>query len=85
MGNYTKGNHTIYYHRYHLVWITKYCYKVLSGQIQIRMRDILGRISEELTVKIINGVISKDHIHIFCSISPYIGSAAKVSIDIKNR
>ena len=72
MENYTKGSHTIYHHRYHLVWITKYRYKILSGQIQIRTREILARISEELMVTIVNGVISKDHIHIFCSIPPYI-------------
>ena len=72
MENYSKGSHTIYCHRYHLVWIIKYRYKVLSGKIQIRTREILARISEEQGVKIINGVISKDHIHIFCSIPPHI-------------
>ena len=51
MENYTRGSHTIYHHRYHLVWIIKYRYRILSGQIQIRVREILGRISEELTEK----------------------------------
>ena len=72
MENYSKGSNTIYYHRYHLVWIIKYRYKVLSGKIQIRKREILARISEELGIKIINGVISKDHVHIFCNIPPHI-------------
>ena len=72
MENYTKGSHTVYHHRYHIVWITKYRYKVLSGKIQIRIREILPQISEELGVKIINGVISGDHVHIFCSIPPQV-------------
>ncbi len=72
MENYTRGSHTVYHHRYHLVWITKYRYRVLSGQIQIRARELLARISEEIGVKIINGVLSKDHIHIFCSIPPHV-------------
>ena len=72
MENYSRGSHTIYHHRYHLVWITKYRYKVLSGKIQIRTREILARISEDLGVKIINGVISKDHIYIFCNIPPHM-------------
>ncbi len=25
--NYDKGKHTAYFHRYHLVWVTKYRYK----------------------------------------------------------
>ena len=70
MENYTRGSHTVYHHRYHLVWITKYRYRVLSGQLQIRARELLARISEEMGVKIINGILSKDHIHIFCSIPP---------------
>jgi putative transposase len=72
MENFSKGSHTIYHHRYHIVWITKYRYRILSGPIQIRTREILARISEELSVKIVNGIISKDHIHIFCSIPPHL-------------
>ena len=72
MENYTKGSHTVYHHRYHLVWITKYRYKVLSGKIQIRTRELLAQISEELGIKIFSGAISNDHIHIFCSIPPHI-------------
>ena len=72
MEKYTKGSHTIYHHRYHLVWIVKYRYRVLSGKIQIRAREILAHISEELGIKILNGVISGDHIHVFCSIPPHI-------------
>ncbi len=72
MENYTRGSHTVYHYRYHLAWITKYRHRVLSGQVQIRTRELLARISEEMGVKIINGVLSKDHIHVFCSIPPHI-------------
>ena len=72
MEKYTKESHTIYHHRYHLVWIVKYRYRVLSGKIQIRARDILAHISEELGIKILNVVISGDHIHLFCIIPPDI-------------
>ena len=27
---YDTGAHTVFYHRYHIVWITKYRYKVLT-------------------------------------------------------
>jgi len=29
--SYSTGSHTVFYHRYHIVWITKYRYKVLQG------------------------------------------------------
>ena len=72
MRDYTKGNHTIYHHRYHLVWITKYRYRVLRGEIQERAREIIARVADEMNVKIFNGVVSSDHVHIYCSIAPHI-------------
>ncbi len=72
MKNYTRGSHSIYHHRYHLVWITKYRYKVLSGKIQERVRDIIAQVSDELGVKIFNGIVLSDHVHIYCSIPPHI-------------
>ena len=70
--SYSKSSHSVYRHRYHLVWITKYRYKVLSGKIQEDVRTIVSQVSEGLGVKIFNGVVSRDHVHIYCSIPPHI-------------
>ena len=72
MKNYARGSHTTYHHRYHLVWITKYRYRVLRGEIGLRVRDIISQVAEELGVKIINGVVSAEHLHLFVSIPPYL-------------
>ena len=72
MERYTKGSHTLYHHRYHLVWITKYRYRVLRGELQRRVRTIIAQVAEELGVKILNGVVSSDHIHLFVSIPPHL-------------
>ena len=71
MRNYTKASHTVYHHRYHLVWITKYRYKVLQGDVQSRAREIISQVADELNIKIVNGVVSSDHVHIYCSIPPH--------------
>ena len=72
MERYTKGSHTLYHHRYHLVWITKYRYRVLRGELQKRVRTIIAQVAEESGVKILNGVVSSDHIHLFVSIPPQL-------------
>ena len=72
MTQYNNKSHTVYYHRYHIVWITKYRYKVLTYDIKKRVREIIAVVSEELNIKIENGVISSDHIHIFANIPPHI-------------
>lgn len=72
MTEYTHGQHTVYHHRYHIVWITKYRYRVLQGTLRLRVREIIAQVADEMNIKIINGVLSADHIHVFVSIPPHI-------------
>ena len=41
---YRHGAHTIYDVKYHLVWVTKYRYAVLAGEIAVRARDTIRQI-----------------------------------------
>ena len=67
MTHYSKKSHTVYYHRYHIVWITKYRYKVLTYDIKQRVRDIIGQVAEELGIKIErNRNIDSGNIKIMC-------------------
>ena len=68
--HYDKGKHCVFYHRYHLVWSTKYRYKVLLGDVRLRMRDIIRQVCAENDVDIIRGVLSSDHVHMFVSVPP---------------
>ena len=67
---YDKGKHCVFYHRYHVVWSTKYRFKVLRGDVQSRVREIIRRVCSENGVTIISGVVSSDHVHMFVSIPP---------------
>ena len=67
---YDTGKHCIFYHRYHLVWSTKYRYKVLTGDLRLRVRDICRQVCRENGVDILRGVLSSDHVHMFVSVPP---------------
>ena len=67
---YSTGKHCVFYHRYHLVQSTKYRYKVLRGDIKLRVRDICRQVCAENGVDIIRGVLSNDHVHMFVSVPP---------------
>ncbi len=67
---YQKGKHSVFFHRYHVVWIIKYRFKVLNGAIKLRVREIIRQVCCENGVEIINGVLSSDHVHMFVSIPP---------------
>jgi len=67
---YDKGKHCVFYHRYHLVWSTKYRYKVLRGAVRLRVREIIRQVCAENGVEVLKGVLSHDHVHMFVSIPP---------------
>ena len=67
---YSTGKHCVYYHRYHIVWSTKYRYKVLKGDLRLRIREIIRQVCRENGVDIIRGVLSSDHVHMFVSVPP---------------
>ena len=63
MTQYRKGSHTVSRLTVHIVWVTKYRYHVLQGDVQSRCRSILIQDCETLDIEILNGVVSKDHVH----------------------
>jgi putative transposase len=69
---YDKGCHTVFYHRHHIVWATKYRYAVLRGEIRERVRQIIRQVCAELGVTIVRGVLSRDHVHMFVSVPPQL-------------
>ena len=70
MRHYRLGSHTKSDMKAHIVWVPKYRKKVLTGQVAIRVRDILRQIAMEHEVVIISGKIASDHVHVFISYRP---------------
>ena len=64
------SSHTVSRLTVHLVWVTKYRYHVLEGEIKVRCRDLLRQICDSEDVRILKGVVSKDHIHMHIEYPP---------------
>lgn len=67
---YRYGRHTAYDIEYHFVWVTKYRYKVLTGDVALRVRELVRQSCEAFEIQLLNGVVSKDHVHILVSAPP---------------
>jgi putative transposase len=67
---YRLGAHTKSDLKVHLVWIPKYRKAVLSGEVAIRVRDIIRQIAAEHELEIISGKVARDHVHVFLSYRP---------------
>ena len=72
MTNYRTGSHTVTNLTCHIVWVTKYRYAVLTGDVQKRCRDILVQVCDSENVRILKGVVSKDHVHMHVEYPPSI-------------
>ena len=70
MNNLRSGNHTVSQLQVHIVWVTKYRYHVLKGDIQIRCRDLIMQICDAEDIRIIKGVVSKEHVHMHIEYPP---------------
>lgn len=64
------GNHTVTRLTAHLVWITKYRYHVLKGEIQKRCRVLLIQVCDSEDIRVLKGVVSKDHVHMHIEYPP---------------
>jgi len=81
---YRKGSHTVFDLKYHIVWTTKYRKPILTEKRGKRVRDLIREICQTHNVQILKGHVSKDHIHIFLSISPQL-SVSKMTQYLKGK
>lgn len=81
---YRNSSHTRFDLKYHLIWTTKYRKPVLTGKIGYRVRDLIREICQTLSVQILRGHVSTDHVHIFVSAPPQL-SVSKLAQYLKGK
>ncbi|WP_438785614.1 IS200/IS605 family transposase [Enterococcus sp. DIV0421] len=58
------GRDYVYSRQYHLVWYVRYRHDILSGQVDIDIKQLLKQIANDNNVKIIEIESDKKHIHL---------------------
>ena len=81
---YRTDSHTKYKIEYHFVWVTKYRYCVLTGDLGLRVRELVRQTCEHLEIEILRGVVSKDHVHLLVSAPPTL-SPSEIMRRLKGR
>jgi len=54
----------------HVVWIPKYRKAVLTGDVALRVRELIRQIAAQHELEIISGKVARDHVHVFLSYRP---------------
>lgn len=78
MVDYRRTSHSVSRLVVHIVWVTKYRYHVLKGDVQQRTRDLIVQICNSENVEILKGVVSKDHVHIHIEYPPSLSISTLV-------
>lgn len=69
-----KTNRNVVYNcQYHVVWCVKYRKKLLTGDIETRLKEILLDVATEIETEIVEMETDKDHIHLLISCDPQFG------------
>jgi len=80
MSAYRRNSHTVFDIRAHVVWCTKYRYRVMEGDVAWWCRDLLREICRSHDVDIMSGKVGKDHVHMYMSITPSLSMSRLVQM-----
>src|ERR1700704_2275624 len=70
--DYRYGSHTVDTIESHFVWVPKDRAKVLTGDVALRVRELVRQTGEIFEIKSLQGVVSQDHGHILVSAPPHL-------------
>ena len=70
---YKSNRHVVYSCKYHVVWCPKFRRPVLVDGADIRLKEIIRKAADELSVEIIELEVMPDHVHLLAEVDPQFG------------
>lgn len=84
MSKYKRLSHVVYKCDYHIVWVPKYRFRILTGEIGSKVEEDVRKLSEWLGCEVIELNVQVDHVHVVVSIPPKV-SISKYMGTIKGK
>ena len=72
MSRFNRLSHSIWYCNYHIVWVPKYRFRILQGEIKSEVIDVIENFSDYLKCKIEALNVQPDHVHLLVMIPPNV-------------
>jgi len=70
---YKSNKNIVYSCKYHVVWCPKYRRKVIVGEVEARLKELIKYTCNEINVDIIEMEIMPDHVHLLLEVDPQYG------------
>ena len=84
MSRFEKLSHVLWHCKYHIVWVPKYRYRILDGQVKIEVEKCIRLFSDQLQCHTVELSIQKDHVHLITMMPPKV-SISKLMGVLKGR
>ena len=72
MSRFRKLSHTIWHCQYHIVWVPKYRYRVLSGVIGKEADRCIRAFTEHQKAELVELNVQSDHVHLLVMVPPKV-------------
>ena len=70
---YKFNKNVVYSCKYHVVWCPKYRRKVITGKIEMRLKELIEETASAIGAEIIEMEIMPDHVHLLIEVDPQYG------------
>ncbi|MBL1276312.1 MAG: IS200/IS605 family transposase [Ectothiorhodospiraceae bacterium] len=72
MSRFSKLSHVLWHCQYHIVWVPKYRYRVLTGKVGFEVLKTLRVYTERLGCEVVEINIQPDHVHLLVKVPPKV-------------
>lgn len=72
MSRFRRLSHAIWHCQYHLVWVPKYRFRILSGAVGTEVERCLRSFSERLGAEVVELNVQEDHVHLLAMVPPKV-------------
>ena len=70
MSRFDKLSHVLWHCQYHIIWVPKYRYRVLTGTVGREVFDCIQIYSNRLSCQVIELNVQADHVHLLIKVPP---------------
>ena len=84
MSRFRKLTHAIWHCQYHIVWVPKYRYRILTDSLAYEVEQCVRSFSSQKSSEVLELSVQVDHVHVVCMIPPKLSISDYVGI-VKGR
>ncbi len=72
MSRFRKLSHTIWHCQYHIVWVPKYRYRILTGRVAEEVGNGIRTFAEQKQAEVVELNVQVDHVHLLVMVPPKV-------------